>query len=144
MSTLTTPPDSVIESVLRNTRKIGLLGASDKPNRPSYEVMEFLLHQGYEVIPVNPRLEGASILGQTVVASIDQLPDDVDMLELFLNPNRVGNEQDALLEHPAPIIWMQVGVIHEEVAEAARELGKTVIMDRCPKREIPRLGLLKD
>lgn len=133
--------DQTIRQVLKGTRHIALLGASDKADRPSNEVMHFLLQKGYAVTPVNPRLAGKSIHGQTVLATLGDLPQPADMIELFLNSELVGQMQDELLKNPAPVIWMQIGVQCPELLNRAEAAGKTVIMDRCPKREIPRLDL---
>lgn len=132
--------DATLRKILTEVRHIGLLGASDKTNRPSHEVMHYLLDRGYEVYPVNPRLAGQEILGRTVYANVDELPESVEMLELFLNSQVVANMQDALLAHPAKVIWMQIGVSCPELMTRAEALGKTVVMDRCPKQELPRLG----
>ncbi|MCH8498388.1 MAG: CoA-binding protein [Marinobacter sp.] len=131
-----------LKSILTRVKTIALVGASDKPDRPSHDVMHFLQQQGYRVIPVNPRLAGQIVLGETVYADLDQLPQPVDMVELFLASERVPPVVDHAIQHRIPFIWMQVGVINEAAAAKAEAAGLTVIMDRCPKREIPRLGLL--
>ena len=131
-----------LKSILTRVKTIALVGASDKPDRPSYEVMHFMQQQGYRVIPVNPRLAGQIVLGETVYADLDQLPQPVDMVELFLASERVAPLVDSAIQHKIPVVWMQVGVIHEASAARAEAAGLTVVMDRCPKREIPRLGLL--
>jgi predicted CoA-binding protein len=132
--------DDVVAHVLKTTRRIALVGASNKPERPSYQVMQFLLSKGYEVTPVNPGLAGQTILGQTVVATLaDATP--LDMVDLFRNPADIGPPVDEAIRLGAQTIWMQLGVINEAAAETARAAGLTVIMDRCPAIELPRLGL---
>lgn len=133
--------DELLTSILTSVKSIALVGASDKENRPSYEVMEFLLNRGFQVTPINPRLADSSIHGKTVVADLDSLSEKVDMVEIFLNPALVAPVVDEAIRIGAKVIWMQIGVIDESAAEKAEKAGITVIMDRCPKREIPRLGL---
>lgn len=130
-----------IRNILESVRTIALVGASEKANRPSHEVMEYLQQQGYRVIPVNPRLAGQQVLGETVYPDLASLPEPVDMAELFLAPERTDAVIDQVIEHNIPVLWMQVGVINEPGAERARAAGLSVVMDRCPKREIPGLGL---
>lgn len=133
-------PDQ-IRTLLEKVRTIALVGASEKPNRPSHEVMEFLQSKGYRIIPVNPRLAGKTLLGETVVADLASLPEPVDMVELFLAPERTDPVIDAAIEQKILVIWMQIGVINEAGAARAEEAGLTVVMNRCPKQEIPRLGV---
>ncbi len=132
--------DDAIRDVLANTRRIALVGASNKPARPSHGVLRFLLAQGYEVIPVNPGLAGQEILGQRVVASLDEAA-PLDMVDLFRNAAEVEAPVAEAIRLGARTIWMQLGVINEAVAATARGAGLTVIMDRCPAIEGPRLGI---
>ena len=125
-------PDQM-RSILESVRTIALVGASEKTHRPSHEVMEFMQGHGYRVIPVNPRLAGQKVLGETVYADIASLPEPVDMVELFLAPERTDAVIDQAIELKVPVIWMQIGVINEA--------GLTVVMNKCPKREIPRQGI---
>ena len=132
--------DAEIRDLLQHTRRIALVGASNKPARPSYEVMEFLLRHGFEVTPVNPGLAGQEILGRLVVASLDEAG-PLDMVELFRNPAEVEAPVREAIRLGAKSVWMQLGVINEAAARLAREAGLTVVMDRCPAIEIPRLGI---
>jgi len=132
--------ENIVARVLKTTRRIALVGASNKPDRPSYQVMRFLLSKGYDVTPVNPGLAGQTILGQTVVATLAEAT-PLDMVDLFRNPAEVGPPVDEAIRLGAKTIWMQLGVINEAVAETARAAGLTVIMNRCPAIELPRLGL---
>ncbi|MFO8141949.1 MAG: CoA-binding protein [Marinobacter sp.] len=134
-------PDQ-LKAVLESVRTIALVGASEKTNRPSHEVMEYLQHQGYRVIPVNPRLAGQQILGATVYADLASLPEPVDMAELFLAPERTDAVIDQAIAQNIPVLWLQIGVINESGAARAEAAGLTVVMDRCPKQEIPKLGVL--
>jgi len=130
-----------IREILENVRTIALVGASEKTNRPSHEVMENLQGHGYRVIPVNPRLAGQEILGETVYADLASLPEPVDMADLFLAPERTDAVIDQAIEQNIPVLWLQIGVINEAGAARAEAAGLKVVMDRCPKQEIPKLGL---
>lgn len=130
-----------IRNILESVRTIALVGASEKTNRPSHEVMEFLQQHGYRIIPVNPRLAGQQVLGETVYADIASVPELVDMVELFLAPERTDAVIDQAIELKIPVVWMQIGVINEAGATRAEKAGLTVVMDRCPKQEIPRQGI---
>jgi predicted CoA-binding protein len=134
--------DAEIRGLLLRTRRIALVGASNKPSRPSYEVMQFLLRQGFEVTPVNPGLAGQEILGRRVVASLEEAV-PLDMVELFRNPAEVEAPVCEAIRLGAKSIWMQLGVINEAAARLASEAGLTVVMDRCPAIEMPRLGITK-
>lgn len=133
--------DPEIRDLLLRTRRIALVGASNKPERPSYHVMDFLLRQGFEVTPVNPGLAGQEILGQRVVASLDEAA-PLDMVDLFRNSALVEAPVRDAIRLGAKTVWMQLGVINEDAARQAREAGLNVVMDRCPAIEIPRLGIM--
>jgi len=134
--------DAEIAKILSQTRWIAVVGASNKPERPSFSVMRFLLDQGYDVVPVNPGLAGQNIHGQPVVATLaDAAP--LDMVDLFRNAADVEVPVAEAIRLGAKTIWMQLGVINETAARAARDAGLNVVMDRCPAIEIPRLGLLR-
>jgi len=133
-------PDQM-RTILESVRTIALVGASEKTHRPSYEVMEFMQQQGYRMIPVNPRLAGQKVLGETVYADLASLPEPVDMAELFLAPERTDAVIDQAIALKIPVIWLQVGVINEAGAVRAEAAGLTFVMDKCPMQEIPRLGI---
>ena len=130
-----------IAQVLRETRTIALVGASDNPARTSFRIMEYLQGQGYRVIPVNPRLEGETINGEMAFAKIGDIPVSVDMADFFINAARVGPLVDEAIEAGVKTVWMQLGVIDDAAADRAEQAGLNVVMDRCPKIEIPRLGV---
>ncbi|MCK7550811.1 CoA-binding protein [Marinobacter goseongensis] len=133
-------PDRM-RQILSTVRTIALVGASDKSHRPSHDVMAYLQSRGYRMIPVNPKLAGQTLLGEIVYPDLHALPVKPDMVELFLAPERTGPVIDAAIELEVPVVWMQIGVINEAGADKAEAAGLMVIMDRCPKQEIPRLGV---
>ncbi|GAB0113856.1 CoA-binding protein [Acidisoma sp. C75] len=132
--------DETIRAVLTGFKRIALVGASNKPERPSYGVMGFLLRQGFQVTPVNPGLAGQQIHGQPVVGSLAEAG-PLDIVDIFRNADQVGPVVDEAIALGARVIWMQLGVVNRAAAEAARAAGLTVVMDRCPAIEWPRLGL---
>ena len=135
--------DDLIRDVLTTTKTIALVGASPKPERPSHGVMGVLLQHGYRVIPVNPGQAGKSIHGQTVVASLADIDEPVDMIDVFRAPEQLGDVVDEVLSMKTlpKFIWGQLGVRNDAAAARAEEKGLTVVMNRCPAIEIPRLGL---
>lgn len=135
--------DQTITDVLNSTRSIALVGASDNPSRASYHVMAFLQAQGYQVIPVSPKLAGQELLGQKVYARLADIPQPVDMVDVFRNSEAAWGVAQEAIAIGAKTLWLQIGVINEQAGVLAADAGLKVIMDRCPKVEIPRLGLLK-
>lgn len=137
--------DAEIRRILQETRVIAVVGISNKPERPSHGVAQFLQARGYRVIPVNPGLAGQELLGETVYPDLAAIPESipVDMVDIFRAPEAVpGIVAEALAHLPQlRTVWMQLGVISPEGAAAAEAAGKAVVMDHCPKIEIPRLGL---
>ena len=130
-----------VQRILNNSRLIALVGASPKPERASYRVMAFLLRQGYRVIPVNPLKAGVEILGQRVVASLGDIDEPLDLVDIFRNSDAAGEVVDEAIAVGAGAVWMQLGVIDHAAAERATAAGLDVIMDRCPAIDIPRLGI---
>jgi predicted CoA-binding protein len=135
--------DNAIKAVLNQVKTIALVGASENPARPSYGVMAYLLGQGNRVIPVSPRLAGQTLLGQTAYASLGDIPEPVDMVDVFRQPDAAFEVAQEAIAIGARVLWLQIGVINEAAAVLAHDAGLTVVMDRCPKIEIPRLGLEK-
>jgi predicted CoA-binding protein len=130
--------DAEVAGILRDTRRIALVGASNRPDRPSHGVMGFLLRQGYAVVPVNPALAGQNLLGQPVVASLAEAG-PLDMVDIFRASDQAGAVVDEAIGLGARTVWLQLGVIDEAAAIRARTAGVTVVMDRCPAIEGSRL-----
>lgn len=135
--------DNELVDILTSTRTIALVGASDKPDRPSYRVMKYLLDQGYHVIPVSPKVAGKTLLGQQGYATLAEVPEKVDMVDVFRQSEAAWGVAQEAITIGAKTLWMQLGVINEQAAVLAREAGLKVVMDRCPAIDIPRLGLAK-
>jgi hypothetical protein len=134
--------DADIARILNTVRTIAVVGWSPKPDRPSHGVARFLAAQGYRVIPVNPGVAGQAALGTTVRATLADIAEPVDMVDIFRRSEEVGPVVEAALALPGlQAIWMQLGVANEAAAQAARTRGIAVVMDRCPAIEIPRLRL---
>ena len=137
--------DEAIAQLLVQVKRIALVGASAKPERPSHRVMQFLLDEGYEVLPVNPGLAGQSLLGQTVYASLADLPTSVDMADIFRDAASLPEVTKDVVDAGIPAIWTQLGVMHSEAERTGLDAGLRLVVDRCPAIEIPRLrdaGLL--
>lgn len=135
--------DQEIRELLAARRRIAVVGASPNPARDSNHVLAFLIAQGHEVIAVNPGHAGSTILGAPVVATLAEIDPSVDIVDIFRNSEAAGEAVEDAIAHGARAVWMQLGVINSAAAARAAAAGLTVVMDRCPKIEIPRLGLLK-
>ncbi len=135
--------DVTIRRVLTETRTIALVGWSPKPDRPSHRVAAFLKARGYRVIPVNPGQAGQDALGEVVRASLAEIGEPVDMVDIFRRSEEAGGVVDeALAVLPGlKAVWMQLGVVDAAAAARAEAAGVTAVMDRCPAIEIPRLGM---
>ncbi|MBN8196944.1 MULTISPECIES: CoA-binding protein [Thalassospira] len=133
------PDDAALKSLLETTRTIALVGASPKPDRPSNRVMKFLLDRGYHVIPVNPGQAGGEIHGQTVVATLADISEPVDMVDIFRNSDDAAGVVDEAIAIKAKSVWMQLGVLNPDAASRAIDHGMVAVMNRCPAIEIPRL-----
>ena len=133
--------DAEIYDLLAGTRTIAMIGASDRPDRPSYGVMKFLQDRGYRVLPVNPQITGEHVHGEYVWRELSQIGEPIDLVDIFRRPQAAGEAVDEAIAIGARAVWLQLGVINEEAAERAESAGLKVVMDRCPKIEMPRLGI---
>ena len=133
--------DAEIAQLLKEVRHIALVGASDRPERASFEVMGVLLAHGYHVTPVNPALAGQFIHGQRVVAALADVAEPIDMVDIFRNSEASGPIVDEAIQAGATSVWMQLGVINAEAAQRAEAAGLRVVMDHCPKIELRRLNI---
>ena len=133
--------DDYIRDVLGATRTIAMVGASPNWNKPSYFAMKYLQKKGFRVIPVNPKAaaSGEEILGETVYASLSEIPIAIDMVDVFRNSEAAAAISDEAIQIGAKIVWMQLGVRNDAAAETAEAAGLRVVMNRCPKIEFGRL-----
>jgi predicted CoA-binding protein len=133
--------DDYLRDILTSARTIAVVGASPRRERPSHGVMAYLQRRGYRTIPVNPFAAGHTINGETVYASLAEVPGPIDMVDVFRRPEAAGAIVDAAIAVGAKIVWMQLGVRDDAAASRAEAKGLKVVMNRCPAIEIPRLGL---
>jgi len=134
--------DSYIRGILNTVKTIAMVGISPKDNRPSYFAFKYLLERGYRMIPVNPGQAGKEILGQKVYARLSDIPEPVDMVDIFrASQHALPVVEEALTLKPKPaVIWMQLSVRNDEAAAKAEAAGMKVVMNRCPKIEYGRLS----
>lgn len=134
--------NSYIDTILREVKTIAIVGASANEARPSFFVLRYLLQKGYQVFPINPGQAGKMIAGRPVFASLKDVPVPIDMVDIFRNTDAVpGILAQALSLDPRPkVIWMQLGVRHDEAARLAEDAGIKIVMNRCPKIEFGRLS----
>jgi len=128
----TTATDEIGE-LLKRTKTIAVVGLSDSPLRPSYGVSAYMQSHGYKIIPVNPSIKGS--LGEKAVASLAEIEEKIDMVDVFRRPEYVPDLVDEAIRLKVPAIWLQEDVIHEEAAEKARKAGLFVVMDKCILKE---------
>ena len=132
--------DDTLRKLFDEVQTVALVGASPRgETRASWRVMRFWQNQGYKVYPVNPDALGQKIHGEKVYASVRDLPEKVDLVDIFRRSSKVAPVVEDAISVGAPYIWMQLNVIDEEAAGKAETAGATVIMDRCPAIELPRL-----
>ena len=133
--------DEDIAALLGRVRTIALVGASDRPERPSYEVMATLQAHGYRVIPINPQIAGEHIHGEFVFGDMATLGEPIDLVDIFRNSTAAGDAVDAAIAVGAKAVWMQLGVVNAAAAARAEAAGLDVVMDRCPVIELKRLQI---
>lgn len=132
--------DDKIRGILSSVKTIAMVGASPNEDRPSYLVMKYMQGMGYRVIPVNPGIAGQVLLGETVFATLADIPVPVDMVEVFRQSSAAPEIVAEAIAIGARVVWMQLGVRHDEAAATAEAAGLQVVMERCPKIEFGRLG----
>ena len=127
------PQQDPITELLKKAKTIAVVGLSSSPLRPSYGVAAYMQAQGYRIIPVNPGIKGA--LGEKAYASLSEVPEQIDIVDVFRRPEFVPDVIDEAIKLKLPAIWLQEGVIHEQAADRARKAGMFVMMDRCILKE---------
>jgi uncharacterized protein len=134
--------DAYIRGILNTVKTIAMVGVSNKESRPSYFAFKYLLERGYRMIPVNPGLAGGELLGQKVYAKLADIPEPVDMVDIFrAAPYALGIVEEALELQPRPrVVWMQLGIRNDAAAALAEQNALKVVMNRCPKIEYGRLS----
>ncbi len=130
-----------IAELLTNTRNIAMVGASDRPDRPSHGVMKFLQSHGYRVFPVNPQITGEHVHGEFVWRELAQIGEPIDIVDIFRRSEAAGEAVDEAIAVGAKAVWLQLGIVNEEAAQRAEQAGLQVVMDRCIKIEIMRLRI---
>lgn len=133
----TNPSDDALRHLLQNAKTIAIVGLSDTPTRDSYQIGSYLMKHGYQVIPVNPTVNRA--LGVESVKSLSELPDNVDLVNVFRRSDTLVSLVEEFVATTIPTIWTQLGIVHEDAANQALQHGKQVVMDRCIMVEHRRL-----
>ena len=134
-------PGPYLRDILTSVRTIAVVGASPRRERPSHRVMAYLQRRGYRTIPVNPNAVGTTINGETVYARLADVPEPIDMVDVFRRSEMAGGVVDDAIAAGAKVVWMQLGVRDDDAAACAEAQGLKVVMSRCPAIEIPRLGM---
>ncbi len=134
-------PDPYLRDILTSVRTIAVVGASPRRERPSHGVMAYLQRRGYRAIPINPNAAGGKINGETCYARLADVPEPIDMVDVFRRTEMAGAVVDEAIAAGANVVWMQLGVRDDDAAARAEAHGLQVVMNRCPAIEIPRLGL---
>ena len=133
--------DDEIRDLLTNVRTIAMIGASDRPDRPSYGVAAFLQRHGYRMLPVNPTITGERVHGEFVWRELGQIGVPIDIVDIFRRPIAAGEAVDEAIAIGAKAVWLQLGIVNEEAAARAEAAGLKVVMDRCIKIELMRLRI---
>ena len=126
--------DQYLKEILSTVKTIAVVGASSKPDKDSYRVMEVLINFGYEVFPVNPTYAGERILGKECYPNLKSIKEKVDMVDIFRAKDFIFNLTKEAIEIKAEVLWTQEGITHEEAASLGRRAGLVVVMDECPKK----------
>jgi uncharacterized protein len=133
--------DAILRHILETSQTIAMVGASSNPSKPSYEIMKGLLAAGFTVIPVNPT--EVKVLGQRAYGSLEEIPDRVDIVDVFRRPEQTPEIADAAVKIGARLLWLQTGIVSEEAATRARAGGLEVVMDECLGGTTARLRIRK-
>jgi predicted CoA-binding protein len=133
--------DEYLREILLSARTIAVLGASPRPERPSHRVMAYLQSRGYRAIPINPHAAGTKILGEECYAALEEVPERVDMVDVFRRSSALAGAVEDAIAAGAKTVWLQLGLFDDEAAARAEAHGLKVVMNRCPAIEIRRLGL---
>jgi uncharacterized protein len=133
--------DDDVRQLLMEARTIAVFGCSDRPDRPSYGVAAFLQRHGYRMLPINPQITGEHVHGEYVWRELSQIGVPIDIVDIFRRPMAAGEAVDQAIAVGAKAVWMQLGIVNEEAAARAEAAGLKVVMDRCTKIEIMRLGI---
>ncbi len=133
--------EQTVRGLLEQVQTIAVVGASNKPQRASYRVMAFLQRCGYKVIPVNPALEGQELHNEIVRGSLTDISEEIDMVDIFRKSAEAGVIVDEAIAMKAKAVWLQLGVVDDQAKARAENAGLTVVMDRCPKIDIPALSI---
>jgi len=133
--------DDDVRRLLTEARTIAVFGCSDRPDRPSYGVAAFLQRHGYRMLPVNPQITGEHVHGEYVWRELSQIGVRIDIVDIFRRPMAAGEAVDQAIAVGAKAVWMQLGIVNEDAASRAEAAGLKVVMDRCTKIEIMRLGV---
>ena len=133
--------DDDVRQLLTEAHTIAVFGCSDRPDRPSYGVAAFLQRHGYRMLPVNPQITGEHVHGEYVWRELGQIGVPIDIVDIFRRPMAACEAVDQAIAVGAKAVWMQLGIVNEEAAARAEAAGLKVVMDRCTKIEIMRLGI---
>jgi len=133
--------DDDLRRILTSVKTIAVVGFSANSARPSHDVSQFLQRRGFRVVPVNPGLAGQTHLGETVYATLADIPEPIDMVDVFRSSEFVDGVVDEAIAVKAKVVWTQLGVMDEAAAAKGRAAGLDVVMNKCPAIEMPRLGL---
>ena len=126
--------DQYLKEILSTVKTIAVIGASSKPDKDSYKVMEVLINFGYEIFPVNPTYAGKRILGKECYPDLKSIKKKVDMVDIFRSKDFIFNLTKEAIDIKVEVLWTQEGITHEEAANLARSAGLIVVMDECPKK----------
>ena len=133
--------DEDIRELLTSARTIAIVGCSDRPSRPSYGVSAFLQRHGYRILPVNPQITGERVHSEFVWRELGQIGVPIDIVDIFRRPMAAGEAVDEAIAAGAKAVWLQLGIVNEEAAQRAEAAGLKVVMDKCIKIEVMRLGI---